>query len=175
MALMPVTQINNWTKLLSTNATDASFPSLVPTTTAPTTATAGVFTNAGITGGVKTSGRLMFLPFSVGADDTTFKMRVYGWAYASGLYIPVLMLGATCTASTAVGVSGATVTASERFSDTIAIVTNAGIANENNWLVSPAANVPAHIILLDEGFTIFQVTFDMNSSASEANCLYAIK
>lgn len=172
--MMPITQISGLQKLLTTNATDASFASKVATVTQPTGD--AVFTLSGDTGGIKTSGRLKFVFFGVGSNDNTFKARLVGWDLSpSGLYIPIPLFQVTCTLSTAVGVDGEDVDDSERFVDTLSLESGFGIANENNWLFNPANNVVAHAVVLDMGLTRFEMQFDMNSSATSANVLWGVK
>ena len=155
-------------KVLTTNATDASFPSKIPTTTAPTTATAGVL-NTTLSGTAPK--RMMFVFYAIGADNVTFKARVIGWKYVSTLYVPVVLAEVTCTASAVVGIAAAAVLNTERFADTIALAS--GYPADSSRVYSPTGDVVGHLIVDLEGCNLIEVTFNMNGSATSANALYA--
>ncbi len=146
------------------NKTDASFPSKVATATIPVTGT-------GIIDVVEPNDTLEIIPYGIGADNTTFKLRVIGWRKidhaTTPLWRPQIIAEFTCTNSTDVGVVSTVVLNTERFADTIVLAAG-GIAA----VFSPANNTAGSAILDISGFSKIEFTFDMNSSATSANCLY---
>lgn len=163
--------IRNYQKFATTNKTDTSFPSKVATTTAPSND--GVITfpaTAGGVGGVPS--RIMIIPYGTGDDDDVFDMRIIGWRLVGTLYVPTILAQLTCTMSTAVGVSGATVSNTERFADTITLA--AAYSSTQNVVTSPTGNVIAHVTMQTKGFSILEATFDMTTGdPTNANCLWA--
>lgn len=157
-----MTSIRQYEKCLTTNASDASFPSRVATATEPSG------------GGVVALGlgedTIELLPYGTGNDDTTFDIRVIGWRKivdsSTSLWVPYVICQAQCVNSTAVGVSGKPVVNTERFSDSNTITYGVG--------VSPTvpANTIAPLYVDVSGFAKFEVTFDM-TGATNANALYA--
>lgn len=111
---------------------------------------------------------LRLLPFAAGSDDGTFVLQVVGWTRVGTLWVPTILYQATCTLSTFVGVSGGTVTNSERFADTIATTANKGGAGVDCVVLSPADNTPAHVLVDAKGTELVEV----RASAS-GNALYA--
>jgi hypothetical protein len=163
-------------KAHSTNPTDTSFPSKIPTGTEPSGT--GVI-NLGNAGAVAQNG-LLVVPYGVGDDNDVFAMRVIGWRSIgkdpnTRLWIPVLLAELTCTLCTAVGVAGKEVVDTERFCDTLALVT--GNDDISIDIVSPSttsAQLIAHAVIDVKGFQKVEFTFDMTTGdPTNANCLVA--
>lgn len=158
-------------RVLAANATDAGFPSRIPTLTQPTLAIGS------LDGGVQQNG-VRIVPFAVGADDTTFAFRVIGWHYIgsgpSRLWIPVPLGEFNCTTCTAVGVAGGAVLNTERFCDTIALQGTTANANVGVEIVSPANNTIAYVLVDLKGAPLFEVTFDIGTGPTEMNALYSL-
>lgn len=177
---MPLyTLLNHWERVYATNATDSSFPSRVPTTTAPAVANppTGVFEPSPGESGLHRAGpgllKLMF--YGTGADNSTFNARVIGWAKvavsgSTTLWVPTVLAEYVATLSAAVGVAGAALVATERFADTLSRTT--GIENVSDQVLSPGADLPAHALVDAKGFTRVEVTFDL-VTATAANALYS--
>lgn len=173
--IVQMTRCNQFAKFCSANATDASYPSKIATTTTPTgggvvdlSCTSNVYGTMG-------PSSLLVIPFGTGSDNNTFKMRLYGWRYclisgSTTLYIPTILCAFTCTLSAAVGVASATLVATERFADTL---TADAMNPASVTLVSNALDTPAHFVVDVKGFTMVEATFDRNSSATACNALYA--
>lgn len=162
------TAVKGFFKALSTNATDASsFPSKVPTTTEPTT------TAIDVTRGDTTYNNILILPYGVGSDNNTMLIRLIGWKKIGTLWIPVPILEATCTLSAVVGVSGAEVSNTERFADTITFQSwvNSNISAE---VVQPTGDIIGHILADIKGFSKIEFVFHRNSSATSCNALYTL-
>ena len=172
-------------KVLATSATDATFPSKIPTVTEPTGA--GVLDLAS-QGGVVPS-RIVVLPFGAGADNTTFDMRIIGWRKLGALptpgelWIPTVLAQVSCTLSAAIGIAGAPLVATDRFADTIilhATITaqgkttdtdSAGAASTGRIVfTSPANDLVAHFTVELEGCQKVEFTFDM-TGATNGNAL----
>jgi hypothetical protein len=137
------------------------------------------------------------------AATNTFKTNVYGWLDTSqfgnaenglaaaptnpvSLWTPILLATYTWTLGTASGVANSDIGASEVFAtsvlQTYGPVYGTGPAQSmqiayagGGQIYSPGSNAIAMVELLTEGFSYLEVTFNMNSSASSANCLYRKK
>lgn len=161
-------------KAKATSATDTSFPSKIPTGTEP--ANDGVIDLRG--SGILGQNAVFCVPFGAGDDDDAFSMRLIGWRVygtdpATLLWVPVILAEVSCTMSTAVGVSGKLIGASERFCDTITLVT--GNDDVTDSIISPTGNVIAHITVDLEGSQKLEFTFDTTTGdPTNANCLYAL-
>lgn len=90
-----------------------------------------------------------FIPYGTGADNATFTILVVGFTHiltdanASAVeWVPQPIAELTCTLSSFVGVSGSTITDSDRFVDTIAIA-SVGNSNVDVVISSNALNYPA--------------------------------
>lgn len=162
------TRLMEFAKLLSSNSTDSSFASKVPTVTEPTGT--GVLELSSIPGSM--SDNILLVPFGAGNDDTTFVLRLIGWRKVSALWVPIPLCQVTATLSTAVGVSGAAVTDSDRFADTLALASGFN-SNVSTEIVSPTGNIIAHVMQDVKGFAKVEITFDM-TGATSGNALYAL-
>ena len=168
-------------KARSVNQTSSSFVSKVPTTTTPL-GDAGSATGASVLDMVRNSGESQNLvkikPYGVGSNNTTFSVRVIGWAaianagnVISNLWIPELLGEFLCTLSSACpGVAGATVTDSEYFVDTIT-QTYPATATSSIEAVSNGADLIAHIVLDAKGNEKIELSFTTGSSATSCNAL----
>jgi hypothetical protein len=146
-------------KAKATNATDTSFPSRIPTLTEPSGD--GVH-NLAQDGQGLAQNRAVIVPYALGDDDDVFALRIIGWrAVGTGptrLWIPVILGELTCTVSTAIGIAGAEVLNTERFADTLAIVTG----GNGDWIDvnSPTGNIIAFATVNLHGFQKVEFTFD---------------
>lgn len=172
------TQSSDFFRVLSTDSTDSSFPSVIPTTTEPTGV--GVI-ELGFSGGQSKAyapNGLVIVPYGTGADDATITgMRVIGWSRLPGdqattqsLWIPFILLECAAILSTAVGVAGSVLTSTYRFCDTITLVGTSGNANISHELISPTGNVIASVTCDTKGCQKVQVTFDLGT-ATAANAI----
>lgn len=153
----------SWFKARSSNDTSGSFGSRAATTTAPTVGSSGVISPGQLNGAVARTLKLVF--YGAGSDNDTFDARLYGVAYANGLYVYVPLLQVSCTLSAAVGVASATVTNSERFADTIATPA-LGQGGIDVVVTSPANDTPAHLLVDVQGFSYLALDFDMTGATS---------
>ncbi len=140
------------------NKSDTSFPSKVPTVTEPVTGT-------GIIDVVEPNDVLEGIPYSIGADNTTYSMRIIGWRKVSTLWVPTIIAELACTASAAVGVASAAVINTERFADTITLVSGIAVLN------SPTNDTAGRFSICTTSFSKIEFTFDM-TGATSANLLY---
>lgn len=178
-------------KVRTVDATNTSFPSKIPTTTEPTgtgaaAATASVIEVSGGSGGA-TPSRLLFIPYGTGDANDVFDMKVIGWRrIGSGpppdtLWVPVTLLGVTCTLGAAVGIASSPVTETRKFVDTITIMsamepvitadtTNAGTVVR----FSPAGDFIGWVEMPVRGFEKIEFIFDTTTGdPTGANALYA--
>ncbi len=174
-----------------TTSTDANHPTRIPTITKPTgigdaaaQTTSAVF-DLGPTENDHASekNRIILVPFGTGSDTNTLLMRVIGWRQCfnrnvgrredNSLWIPVNLGEFTCTLSTAVGIAGKVVVATEIFCDTIALLSTSGNDDVDISITSPADNTIAHVAVDLKGFQLVEVTFGRNGSATGANALVA--
>lgn len=155
-----------WRRLLSTSATDTSFPAISVSSTDP-----AILSNAVRVGAdVSCAKTLALIPFGAGADNATFDIRAIGWRRTADIWIPATLAAVTCTLSTLVGSSGATLVATDRIADTLAAIS--GPTGLQATLVSPANNTAAQILIDTLGYEIITIDFDLGT-ATGANALYA--
>lgn len=167
-------------KARSVNQTSAAFVSKVPTTTEPL-GDAGTATGSSVINMVRDSGQSQNLikikPYGVGADDTTFSVRVIGWSAIQNagnvipfLWVPELLGEFLCTLSSyCPGVAGATVVATEYFADTISMTYPA--ASSSIDIASNGADCIAHVVLDAKGNEKIELSFTTGSSATSCNAL----
>lgn len=157
-----------------TNSTDATFPSRIPTTTAPTS-------NDGVVSLPRDPTWVSLIPYGVGATNTTFDVRVIGWrkygainSTTGTLYTPRILLQFTATLGTAAGVAGSNVDETNLFADTLSDpVTGMGAIGVNCQPTSPANDTVAHYYMDAQGCQFIEVLFDM-TGASSGNCLVGV-
>lgn len=175
-------------KVRTVNATDASFPSRVPTITDPAgigdnaaQATASAVFEARQPSGVVSQNGLLIVPFGAGSDDATFSLRVIGWrrVFLPGhegntiyrLWVPITLVELLCTLGTSVGIAGNAVIDTDRFCDTLSLTTgDAGVSCD---LVSPNDNTIAHAVVDMKGFQRIEITTSTGSSATNGNAILA--
>lgn len=156
--------VSNLSRVRATSAT-GSFPSRVPTATAPTGA--GVVNDPVV--GRAAPDWVQILPFGDGADNSTFDCRVIGWKVSDlGLWVPTILAQAACTLSAAVGAAGFEVTASQRFADTITLTQVQ--ANVDSKLSSPTGDLVGSFQVQTRGCVYIEVTFNLGT-ATGANAL----
>jgi hypothetical protein len=144
-------------ELLATNSTDTAFTANAATATEPTGA--GIIDLGARPNGMPNT--LLLVPFGAGAGDTTFDMRVTGWAYVGTLWVPVVLAEFNCTLGTATGVAGQPVANTDQFVDTITLATaHAGSNGVSVSVVSPAGNLVAHALVDCKGFGKIEIEFD---------------
>lgn len=175
-------------KMRATNATDASFPSVLPTLTKPSGAgDAAAQTTLSIhemglgVGGVVQNG--CFAQFyAVGADNVTFSARCYSWKRVPGtnsvpdLWVPILLCEVALVASaTFPGVAGGPVVATEIFADTVTLTFgNANVSTEVSSPGTTSANSGiAHVLMDWKGPALIQWTFTTGGSATSCNGIFA--
>lgn len=168
-------------KIRPINSADTSFGSRVPTVTQPSGT--GVFAIGQNLG----PQRLKLIPYGVGDDNDVFAMRIIGWSRtveAPTIWIPCVIGELTCTMGGIVGVAGASIVDTERFCDTIAVVsqgktsdTDGGGAAASSGqieLFSNANDLVAFAVIAVNGYQMVELTFDMTTgNPTNANCLIA--
>ena len=169
-------------KVRSVNCTDSSFDALAARATRPSgdegTATGQAVINCRRDAGDAVSNNaFLIFPYGVGADNTTFDMRVYGWKKVTvdgnnetATWFSFLLASFSCTLSAYTGRTNGCITASERFVDTITLV--GGNDDVSVDIVSPANDTPAHALLDFKGAADIEVTFDM-TGATSGNAVYS--
>lgn len=172
------------------NSTDASYPTRAPTFTEPTgqggaaAQTTFAIVDFAPKDGAYGQNSVRLEPFGVGADTTTFKMRVLGWKFirpqngqtGAGFWSETTLLEVLCTISTGcpAGLTGGCVLGTSFHADTIALVGTSGNDDVTVSILSPADNTPGHLTLAVEGYQKVEVIFDLNSSATSANAFFTI-
>ena len=162
----------------STNTTAASFASIVPTTTKPSTNSS---TGIAILPADNAVFRGVF--YGEGADGDTFDVKIVGWSrvWADGAsvdppanpdktveWVPCALAHLTCTLGTASGAaSGVIGGADHHFADTIASTYASAAVN----ILSPGDNIPGFVEISTSGFQMIGVYFDM-TGATNGNLLY---
>lgn len=161
------TSAPDFQKVFATNDTNESaFGALAATITEPTGP--GVLT---IGGPGRVPQWLSLIPYGIGADDTTMKLRVVGWRQVSGLWVWSVLAAISATLSTQVGVAGQSVLNTERFADTLTIDLGAA---PDVVVVSPTSNAIARAKIATLGHYKIQVQPHRNSSATSTNALWAV-
>jgi len=155
--------VSKLSRVRATSAT-GSFPSRVPTVTAPTGD--GIVNDPIVQGAPDW---VQIVPFGDGADNATFDCRVIGWKVSDlGLWVPTILAQAACTLSAAVGVNTYEVTASQRFADTITLTQV--LANVDSKLSSPTGDLVGSFQVQTRGCVLIEVTFSLGT-ATGANAL----
>lgn len=147
------TESRQFEKVYATNATDASFASRIPTTTAPTGA--GVIDMR--VEGVRTYNTVLVALFGAGADNDTYSHRLIGWQNVGTLWIPVPLVEIAATLGTAVGIAAAEAVATDRFADTLTLTKGPSTCE----VYSPADNRIGWYTCDVYGFAKLQFDFDM--------------
>ena len=155
---------DNYTLCLAANSTQTgtTFPALAPTATAPVaSASRCVITWAG-------RDNLVLIPFGVGSDNNTFKVRVTGWSTGGTNWYPNTLFDFTGQMSTITGISGQTPDNTNRFCDTITSGVGIGAV-----LASPADDTGVASVVVPIGqCQRVEVQFIRNGSATSVNAFY---
>lgn len=165
-------------KARATNSTATDFTAKNATTTKPSGT--GVWDlisgDDRVTFGHEIPKFVNLVPYGVGADTTTFALRLWGWnrlappgtADADLIWIPQLILELAVTLSTP---TATPIGASNVFADTIAVTDGPEAAGGWRDLISPASDTPASILIHTRGCEILEFDFDM-TGATSGNCLW---
>lgn len=167
-----------WEKLKATNFTDASFPALVPRLGRPS-GDGVISMKAEGQHGAPTQNAILFRFFGTGTNNQNFNARVYGWDACPNAKQPnyntpyhfVLLAQLAITLGNLGGVANTGIEAADFEADTVVVTYgNDDIDISHN---SNAGDVRGMYVRVDTmGCELVQVTFDRNSSAASANCLY---
>ena len=156
--------VSKLSKIRAASSTDSTFPSRVPTATAPS--------GDGVIGDPIVQGApdwVQVIPFGDGADNATFDLRVIGWKVSDlGLWVPTILAQAACTLSAAVGVNTYEVTASQRFVDTMTLTQV--LTNVDSKLSSPTSDLVGSFQVQTRGCALIEIIFDLGT-ATGANAL----
>ncbi len=167
-------------KARSVNQTSANYESRIATGTEPA-GDAGTATGQSVidlrVGGITAYAGILIIPYATGADNVTFNMQVLGWKSiatngTTALWVPIMLADLALTASAMVGVAGKAVVNTERFADTI--VTTKGNATTTIDLTTLANDFIAHVVVSLKGAEKVELSFNVNSSATDCNALYAL-
>lgn len=169
------------------NVTSSSFPSKVYTTTRPTGG--GVVDLSGGLGlGATVPKWLRVFPIGLGSDNDAYSVRVIGWGQVGqgpGLavgYVPAILYELAVVLGGSVGVAGSPVLNTERFADTITVVSQPlttdadatpAVAHRGEFLkfTSPANDLIAFADLDTLGYDLLEFTFDQTTGTPTANVL----
>jgi hypothetical protein len=176
------TTYHPWKLALAADATDANFPSDVPTRTEPSGN--GVI-NLALGSGGSVASRVRVKVVGTGAYDATLDMRVLAYSRLTdtsktyqNLFIPDELIQVAAVLSTLVGIAASPLAETYRFADTITItneptftadVTRSG----STRLYSPASNRPAWFEIETGGAEKLKFVFDLGT-ATAANALYML-
>lgn len=169
---VPVTPTMNFRKGHATNSTATSFASKIPTITEPSGD--GVHK---VAPGSWMPNAIMAVFFGAGSENDTFSARIIGWRkIATGggdpntLYIPMVLAELGCTISATVGIANSPLVATDRFVDTISLIT--GNDDVSIDIVSPTADEIGHVVLDIKGCNYLEFSYDM-TGATNGNCVFA--
>lgn len=155
----------NWALCQATRSTTAgtTFAALSMTATAPTaSSTRTVITWTG-------RDNLVLMPFGVGSNNNTFKLRVTGWSTDGTNWFPCTLFDCTCTMSSSLtGVSGQTPSNTDYFCDGITAGSGIGIIQ-----AAPADDTGIAVVVVPVGnYQRVEVQFIVNASATSCDALY---
>lgn len=168
-----------WTKVKTTNDATATFTAKACTLTEPTGPATGVWDmgwdgSVG-PGGITAQNFAKLIPFGAGTATNTFSMYVWSWELCGNEWVPHLLAAFTCTLSTMTGIAGSTGPINtDKFCDTIAIITNLGNPNVTCSIISPQNNTPGHVVIDMEGAQKIEVQFSTGSSATNCNAMLKV-
>lgn len=184
-----LTAAYKWRRARVTNATDNGYPSKLITATEPAgdgssaaQATSAAVIDFGRDGPTAMNG-LVFKPFGVGANNTTFSMRAIGWTrvQAAGGSLDTLVWDPTdlfevqvTLSSVLLGLAGKVLTATDFFADTITLTGTTAIANVTVTINSPANDRPAYIVCDGLGFEKVETIYTTGGSATSCNSLWRV-
>lgn len=164
-------------RVWATNANTSEFASKIPTLTEPTND--GVVHLTRHTGLVPCRLKVWFI--GLGADNDAFSARFIAWdrhgTATPFLWVPTIICELGAIVGAAVGVAGSPVLATERFADTLTIVTEPTITADTTRqgtieVSSPANDLIAHAIIPFWPCDKFEVAFDQTTNTPTMNCLY---
>lgn len=167
-----MTVANSWTKLASSNFA-TTFGTLKSTLTEPTGSNVIKTLNSGAGAAIQNAILLRF--FGTNASDNTGKVRVWGWSKESstGSWENVLLAEFAITLGNIQGTANCAITANDFEADTITLTY--GNDDVDVSINSPANNVRGAYAQVDiKGSQKVQIEFDINSSATDLNCLYKL-
>ena len=170
---MARTYQGDWRKALTTDNTDATFDTIVPTTTKPSAD--GVVdlldTDLGESSGTYVPSLVQIMPYCANAPGETFDMRVWGWSKydSSGTtyWIPIMIAEFNLVS----GNIAAGFDADAYFADTITLADG----DADTLVVSTANDVPGYAVVDIMGSELIQFDFDDDAGANASlndNCLY---
>lgn len=158
---------------LTANSTDASLTAKIATATEPTGA--GVVDLTG-----RRYRKIRVMPFGVGSDNQTYTIRVIGWSQVGStssstlIWVPSLLAAYTVQLCALVGVAGGAVLDTDRFSDTLTLVSVQGTDAQGTTKVAPANDTSsAYFICELNGAQKVEVSFAQVTTTS-ANALYEL-
>lgn len=166
------------------NETSGSYVSKVPTITEPVSfagtpsGTSAFVHNNGWQGGISQNAVKIF-PYGLGADTTSFNMRVIAWNFLPATatkraeWFPYPLAEVLCAVSSGCPGAGEQILATEFFADTITLVGSVGNPNVSCEIISPGNDTMGHIIVGLKGCSKFEIIFDM-VTATSANALLAM-
>lgn len=149
-------------RALLANSTDTSFAALAELVGNIPSALGGELHN------VAGKNQIIVWPFGVGADDITFSMRIVGSWKGELSWGQSVLFSCTNVCSTAVGVAGGDVLATDRYSDSITLVDGAA----ENIINTTTANTPALALVDMLGAQYIHFQFNM-TGATSGNCMFA--
>ena len=169
------------TRWCTTNLNTSSFGALAATITKPSGN--GILELTSIrTGAVPCRMKLAFV--GVGSDNDVYSARFTGWvrigtAETGALWLPFPFLEVAATLGTLAGLGTEIVPSTERFADTITIVTERTLTSDVTRegtveVYSPANNTIAHIIVEPGDFELIQVQEDQTTGTPTANVLVSL-
>lgn len=175
-----VTAQNSFTRDRSVNAT-GSFPGRIPQVLAPSTVSPQTVSSQSIFDNVtngNTASNARIIPFGVGSATQTFSVRVIGWSDAQPvagssnlpLWVPTILCEYLCTLSTVVGVADSAVLSTEKFCDTIALVSNRGTDGQDTTKFSPTNNLIAHFLVDLKGAKKVELCYSVGTN-TDCNAL----
>ena len=155
-------------KVLGSNGSDNVWAERAAKTATPSGLAATTF-RPGAGGGWYTEGvrNLYVQPYGAGADNATLSFRFVGWRQTQGgLWVPGVLCEVDGTLCASVGVAGQDVGASERFCDTLSLVTNLGNSNVSVEVFSPQNNTPGHLLLDTKGAEYVELLVKVGTATS---------
>ena len=110
-------------------------------------------------------------PIGVGAENTTFSIRVIGWTWcgmgaATAFWRPRTLCEVSCTLGSQTGATGLLQDGDNKDVDTIALVGTSGNLNVSMEIVSPAGNTTAFFTTSLWGCHMVELLFDMTGATS---------
>ncbi len=169
-------------KAFATNAATSGFDSLIPTIVPPSGNGVWDFEDGG---GLEVPEWVTVLPYGLGSDEDVFSLRLVGWRRIGGvgpigsyLWVPSTQCELACTLGTCVGIAGSPVLNTERFCDTITIVTEPTITAATTRqgtveLFNPGDNTAGYFRVRLNGIQRLQFTADQTTQTPTMNALIA--